>query len=143
MFEELFRSHTVVQRHLSSPLLQERLEYLQHCASQGYAVATLRELAGGLLLIQNLLGLATSSDLLSPADIQEGLSGWVDRRPGTLSTKMVDAAAYRFSPVRSDGFDSWGACDSPVRRLLPIVLCSNRLLTAAGGKGALAGNHSD
>jgi len=32
MFDKLFRSRVVVQRHLSSPLLQERLEYLQHCA---------------------------------------------------------------------------------------------------------------
>ena len=35
----------VVQRHLGSPLLQERLEYLQHCANQGYSLTTLRELA--------------------------------------------------------------------------------------------------
>jgi len=45
MFDELFRSPAVVQRHLSSPLLQERLEYLQHCANQGYRLTTLRELA--------------------------------------------------------------------------------------------------
>jgi integrase/recombinase XerD len=81
MFDELFRSPAVVQRHLSSPLLKERLEYLQQCGNQGYALATLRELAGDLLLIQNLLGLATSSDLLSVADIQTGVSAWVDRRP--------------------------------------------------------------
>jgi len=53
MFDELFRSRAVVQRHLSSPLLQGRLEYLQHCANQGYRLATLRELAEELLLIQN------------------------------------------------------------------------------------------
>jgi len=62
MFDKLFRSRAVVQRHLSSPLLQERLEYLQHCANQGYSLTTLRELAADRLLIQNLLGLATSSD---------------------------------------------------------------------------------
>ena len=81
MFDELFRSPAVVQRHLSSPLLQERLEYLQHCANQGYRLTTLRELAADLLLIQNLLSLATSSDLLSVADVQAGVSRWVDRRP--------------------------------------------------------------
>ena len=56
MFDKLFRSRAVVQRHLSSPLLQGRLEYLQHCANQGYSLTTLRELAADLLLIQNLLG---------------------------------------------------------------------------------------
>ena len=52
----------LVQRHLSSPLLQERLEYLQHCANQGYSVSTLRQLAADLLLILNLLGLARWSE---------------------------------------------------------------------------------
>src|SRR5947208_3236173 len=81
MFDKLFRSQAVVQRHLSSPLLQERLEYLQHCANQGYGLTTLRELAADLLLIQNLLGLATSSDSIGLVAVQEGVSRWVDRRP--------------------------------------------------------------
>ena len=81
MFDKLFRSRAVVQRHLSSSLLQERLEYLQHCANQGYSLTTLRELAADLLLIQNLLGLATSSDSLSLAAVQAGVNRWVHRRP--------------------------------------------------------------
>ena len=71
----------VLQRHLISPLLQERLEYLQHCANQRYGLTTLRELAADLLLIQNLLGLATSSDSLGLAAVQAGVSRWVNRRP--------------------------------------------------------------
>ena len=81
MFAKLFRSQAVVQRHLRSPLLQARLEYLQYCANQGYSPITLRGLAADLLLIQNLLGLATSSDSLGPAAIQAGVNRWVDRRP--------------------------------------------------------------
>ena len=81
MFDKLFRSQAVVQRHLSSAFLQERLEYLQYCANQGYSVITLRGLAADLLLIQNLLGLARSSDCLGPAAVQAGVSRWVDRRP--------------------------------------------------------------
>jgi site-specific recombinase XerD len=81
MFAKLFRSQAVVQRHLRSPLLQARLEYLQYCANQGYSLITLRGLAADLLLIQNLLGLATSSDSLGPAAIQAGVNRWVDRRP--------------------------------------------------------------
>lgn len=81
MFDRLFRSRAAVQRHLSSPLRQERLEYLQHYANQGYGLTTLRELAADRLLIQNLLGLATSSDSLGLAAIQAGVSRWVNRRP--------------------------------------------------------------
>ena len=81
MFDKLFRSQTVVQRHLNSPLQQARLEYLQYCANQGYSLITLRGLAADLLLIQNLLGLATSSDSLGLAAVQAGVNRWLDRRP--------------------------------------------------------------
>jgi hypothetical protein len=81
MFDRLFRSQVVVQRHLSSPLLQERLGYLQHCAYQGYSLTTLREMAADLLLIQNLLGLATASDSLDLAAVQASVNRWVHRRP--------------------------------------------------------------
>src|SRR5437899_10552944 len=134
MFDELFRSPAVVQRHRSRPLLQERLEYLQHCANQGYRLTTLRELAADLLLIQNLLGLATSSDLLSLADVQAGVSRWVDRRPRHFKHKNGRRGREQILPRAVSGFDSWGACDFPTRRLLPIVLCWNRSLTTCGWK---------
>jgi hypothetical protein len=85
MLDKLFRSRAVVQRHLGSPLLQERLEYLQHCANQGYSLTTLRELAADLLLIQNLLGLAMSSDSVGLAAVQAGVNRWVQRRPRSFN----------------------------------------------------------
>jgi hypothetical protein len=33
-----FGFRALVQRRLSSPLQQEQLEYLQHCANQGYGL---------------------------------------------------------------------------------------------------------
>lgn len=87
MFDKLFRSRAVVQRHLSSPLLQERLEYLQHCANQGYSLTTLRELAADLLLIENLLGLATSSDSLDLAAVQAGVNRLIHRQPQHFNYK--------------------------------------------------------
>jgi hypothetical protein len=81
MFDKLFRSRAVMRRHLGSPLLRERREYLQHCTNQGYSLTTLRGLAADLLLIQNLLGLATSSDSLGLAAVKAGVNRWVDRRP--------------------------------------------------------------
>ena len=87
MLDELFRSPVVVQRHLSSPLRQERLEYLHHCSDQGYRLTTLRDLAVDLLLIQNLLGLVRSSDLLTLADVKARVSRWADRRPRHFNHK--------------------------------------------------------
>ena len=70
MFDQLFRRRAAVRRHLNSPLLQERLEYLQYRANQGYRLSTLRPLASDLLLIQNLLGLATSSESIGVETVQ-------------------------------------------------------------------------
>ena len=134
MFEKLFRSRALVQRHLNSPLLQARLEYLQYCANQGYSLITLRGLAADLLLIQNLLGLATSSDSLGPAAVQAGVNRWVDRRPRHHKHKNGRRGREQPLPRAVAGFVFWGACKFPARRLRPIVLCSNRTLTTCGWK---------
>jgi len=87
MFDQLFRRRAAVRRHCSNPLLQERLKYLRHCANQGYTLTTLRPLASDLLLIQNLLGLATSSDSISLTTVQEAVNQWVHRRPRHFNYK--------------------------------------------------------
>ena len=43
MFDQLYRRRQARQRHTTSPLLQERLGFLQECANEGYSTATLRE----------------------------------------------------------------------------------------------------
>jgi site-specific recombinase XerD len=87
MFDQLFRRRAAVRRHLSNPLLQERQEYLQYCADQGYTLGTLRALASHLLLIQNLLGLATSSASIGLAAVHAAVNQWVDRRPQHFNHK--------------------------------------------------------
>jgi len=74
MFDHLFRRRAAVRRHLNSPLSQERLEYLQYCANQGYRLSTLRTLASDLLEIQNLLGLATSSEPIGVETVQAAVN---------------------------------------------------------------------
>ncbi len=80
MFDQLFRRRAAVRRHLNSPLLQERLEYLQYCAGQGYKLCTLRQLAQDLLRIQNVLGLPTSSNEIDPAAVETTVKRCVPRR---------------------------------------------------------------
>jgi integrase len=70
MFDQLFTRPHARGRHVNSPLLKERLDYLRHCTEQSYKPGTLRELAQNLLRIQNLLGLATSSNAIDPATIE-------------------------------------------------------------------------
>jgi integrase/recombinase XerD len=80
MFDQLFERNAALQRHLNSPLLKERLDYLRHCAGQGYKLSTLRSLAQNLLRIQNLLGLSTSSKAIDPATVQSAVECGVPRR---------------------------------------------------------------
>lgn len=87
MFDQLFTRRQARYRHVTSPLLQERLDYLQHCAGQGYAPTTLRPLASDLLLIQNLLGLPESSQKLDPATIQAAIEKWAAREPKHFNHK--------------------------------------------------------
>jgi hypothetical protein len=87
MFDELFRSRSLVQRHLRSPLLRQRLEYLQQCAKEGYRPVTLRQVAADLLQIQNLFSLATSSNLFSVADILAAVKRWGNHRPRHFNYK--------------------------------------------------------
>jgi site-specific recombinase XerD len=87
MFDQLFASRQARQRHNTSPLLQERLDYLHHCAGQGYSPTTLRPLATDLLLIQNLLGLSESSQKLDPATVKAAIEKWTAREPKYFSYK--------------------------------------------------------
>ena len=80
MFDQLF-TRPEARRHVNSPFLKERLDYLRHCADQGYALSSLRKLAADLLLIQNLLGLATSSDPMDLAAIEAAVNWYVRYRP--------------------------------------------------------------
>lgn len=80
MFDQLFERRAAVRRHLNSPLLQERLEYLRYCAGQGYKLITLRQLAQDLLRIQNLLGLVASSNAIDPAAVEAAVKRCVPRR---------------------------------------------------------------
>jgi site-specific recombinase XerD len=86
MFEFL-KYPKVQQRHLNSPLLNERVDYLRHCTEQGCATNTLRGLAEDLLRIQNLLGLATSSEAIDVTTIEAAVDRWVDRRPRRYNYK--------------------------------------------------------
>jgi len=97
MFDQLFRQHAAVQRHLNSPLLPERLEYLRYCAKQGYRLSTLRPLASDLLLIQNLLGLAISAESMSVETVEAAVDQHVYRRLGQRNHKNSQRREYLLS----------------------------------------------
>jgi len=96
MFNQLFTRPWARQRHVNSPLLKERLDYLRHCAEQGYKLVVLRQMAQDLLRIQNLLGLAVSSNAIDPAAVEVAVKHCVRHR--TRHSSYKDARRkYLFS----------------------------------------------
>jgi site-specific recombinase XerD len=59
MFDQLFEHPFTLARHRTGPLVEERVAFLTHLASQGYAWRGLRRKARALLAIAHTLGLAT------------------------------------------------------------------------------------
>ena len=75
MFHQIFkRSHTI-QKHTDSPLLKERLMYLNYCNERGISQHTLRSIAQYLLRIADFLPLH-DADKISIEEIEEAAETW-------------------------------------------------------------------
>lgn len=80
MFADLFIDPGTIARYRSTPLFEERLSYLEHCASEGARRRTLREVAAHQTRLVHLLDL---------------------REPVRVSMDTIDAVAMHWS--RPDG----------------------------------------
>src|SRR5437016_4858755 len=63
IFDFLFKKKNAIQRHLSEPLLQERLKYLQYYKDNGATIKTLRRYANHLLVIVHALKLQNNKTI--------------------------------------------------------------------------------
>jgi integrase/recombinase XerD len=82
VFDQLFERPRALARHRAGPLVEERLRYLAHLASQGMASTTLREVATFLLVVAEQLHLAERPGTLIPlSEIQQQAILWA-ARPG-------------------------------------------------------------
>ncbi len=76
MFDQLYTSPVAVARHCSGPLLEERLAFLTHLADQGYTPNGLRKRARRLLVIAQMLGLASRPrKVLTLAEVERKMAG--------------------------------------------------------------------
>lgn len=57
MYDQLFHYPPVLARHRNAPMLIEREEFLQHCASQGMARTTLKSMATDLSVVAQRLAM--------------------------------------------------------------------------------------
>lgn len=118
MFPQLFvRSHAL-SRQLTSPLLEERLRYLHHCAQQGSVSKTLRKIAIYQLVVIRYLHL-TSQRTVSLPEIETAAARWSRRRSKIYGKAPVgpwSKARFRCLAVQWLSFLKWLAipADPPV-----------------------------
>jgi integrase/recombinase XerD len=77
MFNQLFFRSDALTRQLSAPLVDQRRQYLAHCAAQGMSKCTLRIKARLLLSIAEYLRLAERpNDAISLVEIEKAARRW-------------------------------------------------------------------
>lgn len=80
MFDQLFVSARAIDHHRTSPLLDERLRYLAHCATQGSTRSSLRLIAQHLLVFIEQFDLPAAREVRLE-QIYDAASHWVGSRP--------------------------------------------------------------
>ena len=96
MFNQLFSRSDALTRQLSTPLVEERRQYLVECASQGMSRTTLRAKSLLLLSIVDHLKLGhRPKDRISLTEIKDAARRWSRRNlPSEKSRYVKDSRAY-------------------------------------------------
>ncbi len=75
MLDQLFKYPRVLDRYLTSPLLDMRLAYLRHCAEQGFSQLSLQRIAYYQLIITDYLRLQTAG-AITFSEIEAAADRW-------------------------------------------------------------------
>ena len=75
MIKELYSCPETIRAHCSAPLIDERLRYLQHCASRGFKQSTLHKIAACLLQAVKRLDLC-DGETVNLTQIEAAAQAW-------------------------------------------------------------------
>ena len=103
MFDQLFNCPIAIARHNSEPLLQQRLQFLYHCQTNGSPRSTLRRKAQELLVIINQLNLQPDG-LVSLEDIEQACHDWAYRQPSHFKLKDAEKTKLHFISITKQWF---------------------------------------
>ena len=115
MFEALFICARSIERHLTAPLVEERVEYLRHLQKLGSQRHSLRKLAANLLRLVCLLELTVARPV-RVAEVEAAAKEWW--RPGMLGIRnrgpVHTGATFVAASLRWLRFQGW--LEEPPRR---------------------------
>jgi hypothetical protein len=112
MFDQLFNCLDTLTRHQSSPFLDARVRYLQHCRDVGSPRGTLRRKAGELLVIIDQMNLQPEGAIRSE-DIEAAAHRWAYRQPSHYKLKDAEEARKRFVRAAKQWFEFLGRLQAP------------------------------
>lgn len=108
MFEALFICAPLIERHLTAPLAEERVEYLRHLEKLGGQRDSLRKLAANLLRLVRLLELTVARPV-RVAEVEAAAKEWW--RPGMLGIRkrgpLHTGARFVANSLRWLRFQGW------------------------------------
>src|SRR5437868_858925 len=113
MFHQLYNRESTAEHHFASPLVDERLRYLRHCAEQGCTRGTLRGTASMLLTLIKKLGLRNKREI-SIEEIRTAGKRWASRKPRHSSIKHGLRSERQFTSVAVNWLRFIGRLREPV-----------------------------
>jgi hypothetical protein len=96
MFNQLFLRSDALTRQLSAPLVEERRQYLAHCAAEGMSTEILRRKSRLLLSIVKYVRLGhRRRDVITISEINDAARRWSRRNlPSVMSRYVEESRAY-------------------------------------------------
>ena len=113
MFDQLFNCPETVVRHRSSPLLDARVRFLQHCQDVGSPRGTLRRKARELLVIIDQMNPQPEGEIRSE-DIEAAARRWAYRQPSHYKLKDAEEARKHFVRVAKQWFKFLDRLETPL-----------------------------
>ncbi len=116
MLEELFRYPKVLSRHREAPLLNEREQFLQHCAKEGMARSTLISIARELRIIVQRLEVTASERPLTRTQINAAAECWARHQRRRARCHGLRWPRERFVQVATKWLTFLGALETGTPR---------------------------
>ena len=123
MFETLFQYPAVIARHRSGPFAEARERFLNHCASQGFARATLLAYARELLVIAKRIDI-TMGGAIGLSTIEAAANRWAREQHQRQRVHSLRWSRVHFVQTAKDWLHFLGRLEVPKPK---IVLFADRL----------------
>jgi integrase/recombinase XerD len=120
MFDQLFSCPHAVQRYVSAPLLEPRLQYLRHCAAQGATSATLKKIAFYQRALCGSIDVEAAGPL-RPEQIRAAAARWTSRTPTYHARKNGTASRVAFVSVAMGWLSFLSRLERPQRPAHPCA----------------------